>query len=120
MKRPRPRGRYRPDEPSTRLSRRVQAQLRLALLAGGGGDDPGLEEAARAAGLTGAEIDAARAGRSFEARTSVLLAIARAIGSGDGTALAVAQALASRIGLTAREVEAIASEVATILRRAPD
>lgn len=120
MKRPRPpRGRYRHDETSTRLSRRVQAQLRLALLAGGG-DDPGLDEAARAAGLTGAEIDAARAGRSFEARTSVLLTIARAIGSGDETALAAAQALAARIGLTAREVEAIASEAASILRRAPD
>ena len=57
---------------------RVQAQLKLALLG-----DCGciktlgkLENEARSSGLTGAEIDAALGGRSFEARTAAALAYA--------------------------------------------
>ncbi len=67
------------------LGERMDVQLRLALLddASGGASLVALVDEARRAGLSGAEIDAAMAGRSFEVRTAALLAFARALRAGD-------------------------------------
>jgi hypothetical protein len=97
---------------------RTTAQLKLALLGDCGCAQTlgGLARDARRRGLTGAEIDTALAGRSFEARSDAAIAYACAIKSGDGKALAAAHARALRIGLTQREIDAVARTARRILR----
>lgn len=104
---------------ASRLSRRVRAQLRLAVLGDCACDDTraGLEQAARASGLTGAEIDAARDFRSFEVRTAALLAYACALRSGDDDERTAAVARAQRVGIAPPELQAIDREVAGLLRK---
>lgn len=99
---------------------RVAAQLRLALLGDCGCHQTlaDLENAARSSGLTGAEIDAALGGRSFEARTAAVLALACAIKGGDSEACAQARSRALRLGLTDRELRGVAAEAARILAAA--
>lgn len=102
--------------PST-LKGRAAAQLRLALLS-----DCGclktlaeLEQEARRSGLTGAEIDVAREGRSFEARTTAVLAYACAVKSGNGQLITAAMHRAALIGISDSELAGVASEVKVIL-----
>lgn len=102
-----------------RFSRRVLAQLRLALLADCGCEQTlsALDLGARQAGLTGAEIDAAIAGKSFEARTDAALAFACAIRLDDQERIAVARERALRFGVSEGDLELVRSEVAVILAR---
>lgn len=99
------------------LRRRLEAQLRLALL----GDTvcmttlAQLMGQAQRAGLSGAEIDAARAGRSFEVRTSVLLAYARALKRGDEVEAELKRQRGERLGVTPSAFERIAQATDRIL-----
>lgn len=99
------------------FSARVLAQLQLALLADCGCERTlaALDHGARRAGLTGAEIDAALAGKSFEARTAAALAFACALKAGDHVQIDLARERAARFGVLATDLEKIASEVAAIL-----
>jgi hypothetical protein len=96
---------------------RVQAQLRLALLGDCGCHKSlaKLEDEARSSGLTGAEIDAALGGRSFEARTAAALAFACAIKAGEDGAIEQARDHAARFGVTDEELSAVAKEAKRIL-----
>lgn len=99
------------------LHARVHAQLKLALLGGCGCRRTlaNLEDQARSTGLTGAEIDAALAGRSFEAQTAAALAFACAIKAGEEGAIDKARDHAIRFGVTAEELGAVADEAKRIL-----
>lgn len=96
---------------------RVHAQLKLALLGDCGCHKTlaNLENEARSSGLTGAEIDAALGGRSFEARTAAALAFACAIKAGEDGPLELAREHAVRFGVTDQELRALAEEVKRIL-----
>ena len=100
-----------------RFSRRVLAQLRLALLADCGCERTlsALDLGARQAGLTGAEIDAAIAGKSFEARTDAALAFACAIKLGDRERIAGAHERALRFGVSETDLDIVRTEAAAIL-----
>lgn len=96
---------------------RFEAQLQLALL----GDTAcmttlaKLMNAAQRAGLSGAEIDAALAGRSFEVRTSVLLAYARALKLGDQIEAELERQRGARLGVSAVAFNRIAQATDRIL-----
>lgn len=94
------------------LHARVTAQLKLALLGDCGCHKTlgRLEREARRSGLTGAEIDAARGGRSFEARTAAAVALACALKAGDADRLERARKRAMQFGLSDQELDAIAEE----------
>ena len=96
---------------------RVRAQLKLALLGdcGCGKTLANLEDQARLSGLTGAEIDAALSGRSFEARTAAALAFACAIKAGEDGQIEQAHDHAIRFGATDEELFAVAEEAKRIL-----
>ena len=96
---------------------RVRAQLKLALLGdcGCGKTLASLEDQARSSGLTGAEIDAALSGRSFEARTAAALAFACAIKAGEDGQIEQARDHAIRFGATDEELFAVAEEAKRIL-----
>lgn len=104
----------------TWLRTRLEAQLRLALL----GDTAcmtmraELMNQAQRAGLSGAEIDAALAGRSFEVRASVLLAYARALKLGDRIEAELKRQRGARLGMSALAFERIAQATDRILRDA--
>jgi hypothetical protein len=100
---------------------RVTAQLKLALLGDCGCDRTlaRLEREARSAGLTGAEIDAARGGRSFEARTAAAVAYACALSAGNAAGIAAARARAQQFGMTEAELDALAERTKQILASAP-
>lgn len=102
---------------AARFPRRVLAQLRLALLADCGCQRTlaALDLGARQAGLTGAEIDAALAGRSFDARTDATLRYAFAIKTGAAEQVAMAKAKALRLGVSDEELQAVSLEVAAVL-----
>lgn len=96
---------------------RTMAKLRLALLADCGclrtlGE---LSAQARLNGLTGAEIDTALAGRSFEARSDAALAYACAIKSGDPGLVGSARTRALRLGLSESELTTVAAAARAIL-----
>jgi hypothetical protein len=97
----------------------VLAQLRLALLADCGCERTlsALSLGARQAGLTGAEIDAAIAGKSFEARTDAALAFACAIKLGDRERIARAHERALRFGVSEADLDIVRTEVVAILAR---
>lgn len=99
------------------LHARVTAQLKLALLG-----DCGclrtlakLEGEARSSGLTGAEIDAALDGRSFEARTAAAVAFACALKAGEADLLEQARTRALQFGVNEDELRAIAERTKQIL-----
>jgi hypothetical protein len=102
---------------ANQLSCRALAQLRLALLRDCGCETTlaALDMGARQAGLTGAEIDAALDGKSFEARTAATLAFACAVKDGREHEVNVARARALRLGVTAQNLETVAREAAAIL-----
>lgn len=85
---------------------RVVSQLELALL-----NDCGCDrtlDAARAtaseAGLSGAEIEAALGKRSFDIRTSAIVALACAMKAGDAKRLKAARIEARQLGWTTQEI----------------
>ena len=86
---------------------RILSQLRLALLNDCGCDDTlsKAEDDARKAGLTGAEMDAAMAERSFDVRTSAILAFGCALKKGDLSACTKAEKHALSCGLTRDELQ---------------
>lgn len=96
---------------------RVVAQLKLALLGDCGCRKTlaSLEEEAQSSGLTGAEIDAALDGRSFEARTAAALAFACAIKAGEDESIEQARTRALRLGVTDEDLSAIAEKAKQIL-----
>jgi hypothetical protein len=104
-----------PDRPHARL----RAQLNLALL----GDrdcartTARLEREARSAGLTGAEIDAAIAGRSFEATSVAAISFARALQSGDAEKIGETRCRALEVGLSDRELSAVVRHAKRIVAR---
>lgn len=100
-----------------RLRQRIQAHLELALLADCGCAETlaTLDRQARKAGFTGAEIDAALEGRSFETRTAAAVTFACALKSGEQERVAQARGRAHRLGITDGELQAIAVESARIL-----
>lgn len=95
---------------------RMMAQLRLALSSDCGCRDTlaRMEGEARGSGLTGAEIDAAREGRSFEARTEAAIRFACAIRTGDKESISQSGARARRFGLDADELATIEALVRTL------
>ena len=96
---------------------RVRSQLKLALLGDCGCERTlaDLDREARTIGLTGAEIDAALAGRSFEARTAAAISFACAIKAGDRSRMEAAHARAMRLGVSCSELAEVADEAARIL-----
>lgn len=86
---------------------RILSQLRLALLSDCGCEDTlsKAEKDARNAGLSGAEIDAALVERSFDVRTSAVLAYGCALKCGDRSACAMAEKQALACGLTRGELD---------------
>jgi hypothetical protein len=103
------------------LRERIRAHLKLALLADCGCDKTlaSLDLHARNAGLTGAEIDAALVGRSFEVRTAAAVSFACALKSGEQERVAQARGRAHRLGITDDELHVIAFEAAKILGERP-
>jgi len=99
------------------LHARVRAQLKLALLGDCGCPKTltRLEREARSSGLTGAEIDAAIGGRSFEARTAAAVAFACALKAGKADLLDQARARALQLGVTHDELAAIEEGAKQIL-----
>jgi hypothetical protein len=99
------------------LHARVRAQLKLALLGDCGCPKTltRLEREARSSGLTGAEIDAAIGGRSFEARTAAAVAFACALKAGKADLLDQARARALQLGVTDDELAAIEEGAKQIL-----
>jgi hypothetical protein len=99
------------------LHARVTAQLKLALLGDCGCTKTltKLEREARSSGLTGAEIDAAIDGRSFEVRTATAVAFACALKAGDADQLEQARARALQLGVTDKELNAVAKKAMRIL-----
>jgi hypothetical protein len=100
---------------------RMRAQLKLALLSDCGclrtlGE---LEKEARSSGMTGAEIDVALGGRSFEARTAAAISYACAIKMVRPDLLSQYRSQASQLGLTSDDLNAIAEETRQILARKP-
>lgn len=85
---------------------RILSQLRLAMLNDCGCEDTLLnaQDSARGAGLSSAEIDAALGERSFDVRTSAVLALGCALKKGDLSAYAKAEIHALARGLTAEEL----------------
>lgn len=67
----------------------MRIQIELAILAREQGDDDLLAGEARKLGLTGAEIEAARRGTSFNAIADVAVKFALALHAGDDDALAI-------------------------------
>jgi hypothetical protein len=95
------------------LNARILSQLRLALLSDCGCEDrlSKAEEEARTAGLSGAEIDAALAERSFDVRTSAVLAFGCALKNGDSSAVARAKTHALACGLSESDLVFVESFV---------
>lgn len=102
---------------SEQLHTRVTAQLKLALLGDCGCPKTltKLEREARLSGLTGAEIDAAISGRSFEARTTAAVAFACALKAGDSVGIEQGRTRALRLGVSDDELRAIAVGAKRIL-----
>ncbi|WP_120075946.1 hypothetical protein [Aurantiacibacter odishensis] len=86
---------------------RILSQLRLAMVSDCGCEDrlSSAQDAARGAGLSAAEIDAALGERSFDVRTSAVLAVACALKNGDLQAYDMAEKQALACGLTGDELE---------------
>ncbi|WP_421838253.1 hypothetical protein [Novosphingobium sp.] len=100
-----------------RLHARVAAQLKLAMLGDCGCDKTlsKLEREARLSGLTGAEIDAAIGGRSFEARTAAAIAYACALKAGEPEMVLKTRTCALQFGVTEDELAVIGARARQIL-----
>ena len=75
-----------------------------------------LDHAARAAGLTGAEIDAARQGRSFDVKAGGAIALALALASRDSARIVRARLQAGARGLQAADIRAVERETRHVLQ----
>ena len=97
------------------LGQRMNVQLRLALLGDAAceGSLAALESEARSAGLSGAEIDAALVGRSFEVRTAALIAFVRALRAGDRADVERKRRACVRLGLPASTLDRVARDAAS-------
>lgn len=95
---------------------RVRLSIELALTAHSA--DPGRlsqqEETGRRLGMTGAEIDFARHGSSFDALTSIAMALAVASRSPDQAALADARHRAIKAGISDEVYRQIAEAAAAL------
>lgn len=90
------------------IDARILVQLRLALAPTHDAPQAAdLERQARAAGLTGAEIDAARAGWCFDVRADAAVGYAMALHAVDPHRVQAAFARAHRSGLGTLDIEAI-------------
>ncbi|WP_165191437.1 hypothetical protein [Caulobacter soli] len=91
------------------LDDHLLVQIALALagagLRGEAADD--LEGRARRLGLSGAEIDAARDGRSFDVRAGAAVAVAIAARRADAAGLRASRAQALRLGLGSHDLDDI-------------
>lgn len=96
-------------------------QLKLALLSDCGCQTTlsDLERGARSAGLTGAAIDAALAGRSFEARTAAIIAFACAHKAGSPERIEATQARAIKLGISSDELSSVAYAAKLVLADMP-
>ncbi len=74
-----------------------------------------LDHAARAAGLTGAEIDAARQGRSFDVKAGGAISLALALASKDSARIVRARLQAGALGLRAADIRAVERETRHVL-----
>lgn len=94
------------------LAPRLLAQLTLAMLEHCSclNTRALVEAQGREAGLTGAEIDAAWTGRSFDVKASSAIAYARAIGSFSPVAIGFSRLRAGKVGLTDQELDLIETE----------
>jgi hypothetical protein len=106
------------------LDARVRLAIELALTAGS--RDPSrlrLQEAeARKLGMTGAEIDAARRGTSFEVLVSLAVGLATAAGAGDEKRLLSARNRALKAGIAEHicaEIEDLSNSVASSFSKDP-
>lgn len=79
---------------------RIQVEIALASSRQSLSDLASLEAAAQQYGLSGAEIDAAKRGRSFDAAIDVALAYALALLSEDKTAIDMRERRLARLGLS--------------------
>lgn len=100
------------------FSKRVLRQVELALLSDCDcaitlGE---IRNEASAAGLTGVEIEAALAQRSFDVRTSALVALACAIKSAQGTMLETARQRAAALAWSADEIAAFERIAESMIR----
>ncbi len=100
------------------LDERVQLSIALALTTGSPDQSLHQRQDAHATrlGMTGAEIDAARRGRSFDVRISLAQAVALASRGGDAILRQSERARARRGGISesvCREIEAFAGRFAS-------
>lgn len=88
---------------------RILTQIKLALLGDCCCSDTlsAMTREAKGHGMTGAEIDTAISGRSFEARSHAAIAYACAIKSGSPDAIAISRSRASKMGLSDKEIDAV-------------
>tara|TARA_A100001391_G_scaffold48685_1_gene28953 strand:- start:15437 stop:15754 length:318 start_codon:yes stop_codon:yes gene_type:complete len=102
---------------STQLSPRIVIQIVLALEDGQSGTwtQVSLIRRAKRIGLSEAEIDAARDGRSFEAKSSAAIRLAKAVLDQSGNDLIEAREHAAAFGLCSVEIRQI-EKLATTLR----
>ncbi|MFE1599818.1 hypothetical protein [Methylobacterium sp. ID0610] len=103
------------------LDARVRLAIALALTIGGRDRflPPDQEAAARMLGLSGAEIDAACQGRSFDLRTSRALALALAVRAQDGERRNEERARAVRVGIAEEVCSQIESFAARLMAPEP-
>ena len=85
---------------------RIRLSIELALTAKDTQRQETQDAEARALGMSGAEIDAARRGRSFDAKTSIAMALAIASASGSSE-LAAERAKAQKAGFSEDECRLI-------------
>jgi hypothetical protein len=86
--------------------------IRLAVRPQGRSPDEDLktERLAQAAGLTGAEIDAARQGRSFDVRANGAIALALSVAAADDAGIARDRLAARSCGLSPADIGAVERE----------
>lgn len=101
---------------------RMMSQLRLALLNDCGCEDTlaKVENEARDAGLSGADIDAALAERSFDIRTSAILALGCAIKNADLPAYTAARKRVLDCGLTHEALDYFEAAIDQLLKEMPN
>lgn len=104
---------------SSSISTKRLSEMRLALLADCGCDDTlaSLEAEARSAGLTGAEIDSALSGSSFEAKSTIALEVACAVKSGEAAVLDAAERHAIDAGFDPIEITYLVRLATSILTK---
>lgn len=103
--------------PSVKSLPRIIATVQLALKGPNPNLDPVGISMARAAGLTGAEIDAAAQGRSFDVSANAAIALALAISSKDAAEIARARHQAWSSGLSSPDVLTIEEATRRMLER---